>query len=339
MKAAVQALIGLALAALLLYWVFRSADRALLRESLEHASWGGLAIGAALNFGHNHIRVLRWRRLLTPVHPRVPYRPMFTAVVLGYLITWLVPGRIGELVRPALLTAKEPVPLGPSIGSVVADRLLDGMAIVVLFFVGSLITTFAAGSADLAGWIRLVAALLAVGMTGGLVVLVLLAVYEKSLEPRIERAWAPVRWIVRALLGLARGTAALRSPRQFVPVLALSVLVWLTIAAGTWIGIRSAGVAVGFSSTLVLLPLLALGVALPTPGGAGGYHAAMQVGLTQLFGVSASAAAGAGLLMHLAVMVPVLLVGPVLLYVERLSLADLIRTARQIQSLGAADAR
>ena len=65
----------------------------------------------------------------------------------------------------------------------------------------------------------------------------------------------------------------------------------------------------------------------------------MQVGLTQLFGVSASAAAGAGLLMHLAVLVPVLLVGPVLLYVEKLSLADLIRTARQIQSLGAAGAR
>ena len=65
----------------------------------------------------------------------------------------------------------------------------------------------------------------------------------------------------------------------------------------------------------------------------------MQLGLTQLFGVDGNLAAGAGLLMHLAVMLPVLLIGPAVLYAEQLSLADLVRTARQIQSLGAAGVR
>ena len=60
----------------------------------------------------------------------------------------------------------------------------------------------------------------------------------------------------------------------------------------------------------------------------------MQFGLTRLFGVDGTAAAGAGLLMHLAVMLPVLVVGPVLLYLEHLSLGDLVRAARQIQGLG-----
>jgi hypothetical protein len=41
--------------------------------------------------------------------------------------------------------------------------------------------------------------------------------------------------------------------------------------------------------------------------------------------------------MHLAVMIPVLVVGPILLYLEKLSLADLVRAARQIQGLGASD--
>src|SRR4029077_18989637 len=121
----------------------------------------------------------------------------------------------------------------------------------------------------------------------------------------LARQWTPVRWIGRAGLGLSRGAEALRSPRRLVPILAHSFLAWLTIAAGTWIGIRAVGAAVGFADVLVMLPLLALGVSLPTPGGVGGYHAMMQLGLTSLFGVDATVAAGAGILMHLAMIVPV----------------------------------
>jgi hypothetical protein len=335
MKAAVQAFVGLALAALLLYWVFRDKDPRLLRAAIAQASWPGLVAAAVLNFAHNHVRVLRWRRLLAPVRASVPYRPMFAAIVLGYLTTWLVPGRIGELVRPALLTAKEGIPLGPSLGSVVSDRFLDGIAIVVLFFAGSLTATFASGSAALASQMRWASIALASVMAIGLVVLALFARQASRLDARLAGAPPPLRWLGRAALALAQGASALRTPSLWLPILGLSLVAWLMIAAGTWIGIRSAGVPIDFSASLVLLPLLAIGVALPTPAGAGGYHAAMQFGLTQLFGVDGTAAAGAGLLMHLAVMVPVLIVGPALLYTESLSLADLIRAARQIKGLGA----
>jgi uncharacterized protein (TIRG00374 family) len=334
MKAAVQAFVGLALAALLLYWVFRDKDPQLLKAAIARASVSGLLLGMLLNFGHNHLRVLRWRLLLSPVRERVPYRPMFAAVILGYLTTWLVPGRIGELVRPALLSAKEGIPLGPSLGSVVADRFLDGIAIVLLFLVGSLTATFAAGSAAVASQIRWVSLALALVMAIGLVVLVVAARHAGSLDARLARAWGPVRWTGRAALSLTRGAGALAAPRLWLPILGLSLGAWLMIAAGTWIGIRAAGVPIEFSAALTLLPLLAIGVALPTPAGAGGYHAAMQFGLTRLFGVDGTAAAGAGLLMHFAVMLPVLVVGPVLLYLEHLSLADLVRAARQIQGLG-----
>ena len=339
MKAAVQALIGLGIAALLLYWVFRDKDPRVLKTAVAQASWMGLALAAVLNFSHNHARVLRWRALLSPVRPDVPYRPMFAAVVLGYLTTWLVPGRLGELVRAGILTAKGDVPLGPSMGSVVADRFLDGIAIVVLFLAGSLTATFASGSAALAAQIRTTAVILAMVMVAGLVVLATLAAHAARVDTWLVGSWAPVRWTARAAIGLARGAEALRTPRLWLPILGLSLAAWLTIALGTWIGIRSSGVSIGFSATLVLLPLLAIGVAIPTPAGAGGYHAAMQLGLTQLFGVDGNLAAGAGLLMHLAVMLPVLLIGPAVLYAEQLSFADLVRTARQIQSLGAAGVR
>jgi uncharacterized membrane protein YbhN (UPF0104 family) len=138
-------------------------------------------------------------------------------------------------------------------------------------------------------------------------------------------------------LGLSKGTDALRSPRRALPIALHSLAAWITIALGTWIGIRAAGADIGFAAVLVLLPLLALGVALPTPGGVGGYHAMMKVGLTSLFGVAPAIATGAGILMHLAIVLPVLVLGTVLLYTERLSFADLIAAGRQVRALGNAD--
>jgi uncharacterized membrane protein YbhN (UPF0104 family) len=83
----------------------------------------------------------------------------------------------------------------------------------------------------------------------------------------------------------------------------------------------------------MLLPL-ALGVAIPTPGGVGGYHAAMKWGLTAFFGVDPATAAGAGILMHLAIILPVLTLGPILLSTEKVSWADMVAAAKQVKSMG-----
>ena len=337
MKTALQGVGGLLLSVLLLYWVFHDKDPRALSSALSRASWPALFIAAVVNLAHNGVRVLRWRWLLDPVRPRVPFRPMFSAVILGFMTTLLVPGRVGELVRPALLSAREDLPLGPCLGTVVADRLLDGVAIVALFAVGSLNAHFVAGSAALAGEIRVTAAVALTVIVSGLVVLVAISTVGGRLDGWLSRRWAPLRWIGRVTLGLSRGVEALRSPRRLVPIIAYSLTVWLIIALATWIGIRAAGADIGFADTLVMLPLLALGVAIPTPGGVGGYHAAMQVGLTRLFGVDPTIAAGVGLLIHLAIVVPVLLLGSVLLYTEKVSIADLVAAGRQLRALGKAE--
>src|SRR5260221_10875980 len=99
MRSALQGIGGLLLALLLLYWVFHDKDAHALSGAMMRASWGLLVLGAVINLAHNLFRVLRWRWLLDPVRERVPLRPMFAAVILGYMTTWLVPGRVGEVVR------------------------------------------------------------------------------------------------------------------------------------------------------------------------------------------------------------------------------------------------
>lgn len=335
MKSAAQALLGALLAVALLYWVFHDVDRAELRRAIAGVSWGMLALGALINLSHNHFRVARWGWLLRPVRANVPYRPMLAAVMLGYLVTLVAPLRLGEFVRPALLSAKENLPLGPTMGTVLADRMLDGVAIVALFAVGTSFAEFAPGAAEHAATIQRTAYLLFLVIAVGLAGLTAYGIWGAALGARLEAAWAPIRWASRVATNFSHGTVALRSPLGAAAILAYSLLAWLTIALGTWIGIRAAGAPVSFAGVLVMLPMLALGVAVPTPGGAGGYHAAVKGGL-KLFGVDDSVAAGVSLLMHLAITIPFLIAGAIFLRTERISLHDLLVAAKKVKELGAA---
>jgi glycosyltransferase 2 family protein len=322
---------GVVLAVLLLWFVLRGVDRHALVAALGRASFFGLLAAAVVNLAHNVFRVWRWGALLAPVRPGLRFRPMFTAVIIGYLTTWILPGRLGELVRPALLTAREEVPIGPSLGSIVADRVLDGAAIVALFALGTFLSPIQGSAARKVRSAAVVLLLL-------VVVFMIGAIVAGSVRGRIE-AWTErrgrfVRWCGRAFASLSLGTDALRRPRLLAIVLGHSLLAWLTIAAGAWIGVRASGADVSFPAMMVMLLLLAFGVAVPTPGGAGGYHAAMAFGLQMLFGVPAEAAVAAGILMHLAAVLPVIVLGLALLKTEGISWGDVLAAARGVRALG-----
>ena len=127
---------------------------------------------------------------------------------------------------------------------------------------------------------------------------------------------------------------ALRRPSLWPQLAIHSLLTWLMIAISTWVGLRACGVEITFGGTLVLLPLLVVGIAMPTPGGAGGYHALMRVGLMELFAIEETVAVGAGLVQHAAMILPVVLLGGVLLVVDRIRFQDLVQAARQVREMG-----
>jgi uncharacterized protein (TIRG00374 family) len=326
---------GLVLAVALLVWVLRGIDPKILWAQMREASALGLMAAAVLGVGQNVFRVWRWRALLEPVRPGLPFRPMFDAVILGYATSWAIPGRLGEIVRPALLAGRERLPLGPCLGSVLADRLLDGMAVLVLFGVGVALLPLWGGGMEHALIVR--------GSAFGIVALMLLPIVALLVASRrrepLERWIAGTHgwraWVGRSVLALSEGVEALKRPKLLVRSVVHTLGAWLMIGLSTWVGVRACGVEIPFVAILVLMPLLVLGIALPTPGGAGGYHAAMRVGLMELFGVSEPQAVGAGLLQHAVIVLPILLLGGILLVVDRVPIAELVQAARQIRDMGA----
>lgn len=314
--------------------MLRGSDPREILGHLRDASIAGIAGAVVLNVGHNLFRVWRWRALLEPVRPGVPFRPMFTAVILGYMTTWIIPGRVGELVRPMLLSEHEGLPLGPCIGTVVADRVLDAATVVGLFAVGTWITPLEGPAAEHAALIRSGSLTLLVAAVLLLAVMLGASAVRPSLQAWLARRRRLVGWVGRTVLAVSSGVVALRSPRLLARTLVHSVLAWITIAAATWLSIWAAGARVSPGAVLVILPLLALGVAVPTPGGAGSYHGAMKVGL-MAFGVSGSLAVSAAVIAHLIVTVPIIALGLFLIWIEKVSWTRLVHAARGFRHLGA----
>jgi uncharacterized membrane protein YbhN (UPF0104 family) len=259
---------------------------------------------------------------------------MITAVTLGYLVTWTIPGRLGELVRPALLSSREDLPLGPCMGTVVVDRILDGIAILMLFTVGVLVTPLQGEAAAYAGAIRAGSVTTVGVLLVVLAVLVGLSLRAAALETRLAGRRGLIAWTVRTIVSLARGTEALRNPVRLAAILFHSLAAWATVGLGMWVGLRACGIDIPFAGAFVMQPMLAIGVAVPTPGGAGGFHAAAKAALIYLFLVPETLAVSASILLHLAGVVPVFVVGAVLLWIEKLSVRDLRKLGQGIQGLG-----
>lgn len=328
-------LVVLTLAILLFLWVVQGVDRDELMQALRDASVAGLILAGLLNVSHNIFRVLRWKVLLRPVQDRIPFLPMFSAVILGYMTTWIVPGRLGELVRPALLTAREKVPLGPCLGSVLADRLMDMVAIVILFAVGIFSVTLTGAAASQAASLKVVGVFLMVAVAALIGTLVFISIHQGRVEDFLARRGRLVQRVGRTLVSVARGTEAFRSPRLILPILFYSLLCWLTINLSTWVGLKAAGVDVSIWGVFVLQPALALGFATPLPAGVGAFHVATQRGLMLFFKVGETAAVGAGILLHLVSVIPIIVLGTLLFWIQNYSMADIRSGIREVKALGA----
>ena len=75
--------------------IFKHILLARCYEVAEHTPLDQAEVLSA-HLGHNVFRTWRWGALLGPVRKGVRFRPMLSAIILGYMTSWIVPGRLGE---------------------------------------------------------------------------------------------------------------------------------------------------------------------------------------------------------------------------------------------------
>jgi uncharacterized membrane protein YbhN (UPF0104 family) len=119
--------------------------------------------------------------------------------------------------------------------------------------------------------------------------------------------------IIALVQKFARGLAIMRRPGPIVAALALSLALWTSIGLCTWVTSRAFGITFPFPASFLLSMFLVAGVAVPTPGGIGGFHAAYSFAVTRLFGATQEQAVACAIVLHAVSFVPVTLVGLVIM--------------------------
>ena len=317
-------LLGFVVAAILTWWLFRHEDPAEVWNHARNADFRLLLLAVAVTTATFPVRAIRWRHLLAPVQPRSPFRSRFAAVCVGFMANNLLPARIGEVARAYAYSRLEPVSAATAFATLVVERFLDGVAILLLLLVALASPGFPSGALPEG---------LAAGVRGASVALAAVLVLAATpvvfpgatlgVVDRVARAALPPG-IARTALGFAEnivaGLASLRGWRLMLPAFAWSLGVSALQSLSFWIGFFAFGIDLPYAAALVTNATVAVAIAMPSaPGYVGSFHAGAKLALTGVYGVVGAPALGFAFGWHFASFFPITFMG--LWYAHRIGLS------------------
>jgi uncharacterized protein (TIRG00374 family) len=310
------------LTVLLMALFLRGMDWREAWQKTREANLAWLAAAILVTLQTYVIRSWRWVVLLRPIG-RASFRTSFRTTVIGFAASAILPARIGEVLRPYLLARRERLNAASCFATIIVERLLDLVMVVLLFAIA-----LATASIDVGSQVRVAGGIAAVASVLGLVILCVLAGHPERLGVWTERLARRLPGRARQALGqfvrmFAEGLSVLRSPGHLAFALFWTLPLWLSIALGILFTFWSFGISMSLAGSFIVVGYLTVGVAAPTPGGAGGFEVMCKLALTQFFAVSASAAGAAAIVLHLVSFVPVTLLGLLFLWQDGLTLGRL----------------
>jgi glycosyltransferase 2 family protein len=337
MRSPARTLLVLALvAALLAVFLYNVDLRGVLRE-IVNARPGWLAFGLLTMIVNLAIRAWRWQYLLEPLGT-ASFANAFRATAVGFAANAVLPARAGEIIRPYFLSRRERMSATGAFATVILERVLDMITVLGLLawyvlLVGPVVTDSNAGWYEAVKWSGAVAA---VGAVLAMATMFLLARDPARLAATLARLESVLPSKVAGLLAkvaekFAAGLAVIKQPRRLLVALVLSVPLWISIAAGIWAVAVAFRISLPFSGSYLIVAFLVIGVAMPTPGAVGGFHAMFKIAATTFFGASDTGAVGAAIVLHLMTVVPSLLLGLLFAAEEGLNLTGMRQLADQAQ--------
>jgi uncharacterized protein (TIRG00374 family) len=295
-----------------LWYSFRGIDLGAVAAAAEEASYGWIAVSILFLLLSHLLRAWRWRYLLAPLKPNIGLRNLFSGVMIGYLVNNVIP-RGGEIARPFVVSRLEGVSRMSAFGTVVIERIIDTLTFLTL--VAFLPLLYAGPLRDSFPWLddagRVIAGTTCIVLAALIVFMIrrdwtnrALEIAVRLLPRRIARG---VNSFVHRFLD---GLLFLQEPRSLVIVLVSSLAVWFLYILMIYFSLFAFGLeGIGLAGATVVQTISSIGVAMPTPGGTGSYHAFTAQTLTRLFGVESAKALSFATVTHAAGYVAVSVVG------------------------------
>jgi uncharacterized protein (TIRG00374 family) len=219
----------------------------------------------------NLSRAHRWQMLFRAMGLKARFGTAFFTIMFGYLANLGVP-RIGEVLRAAMLARYEGLPVEKSMGTVVVDRAIDVLTLLLM-----IVLAFIVQFGVIYGYLR---ENLNINATAGAILIPLFLVVLASgaalwFGRNRIRKWPLVRRFRKTILGFIDGVKSVRSVHNPGLFIAHSLFIWLMYFMMNYLCIKAFVPTdhLGVAAALVVFVFGALGIVFPSPGGMGTYHA------------------------------------------------------------------
>lgn len=320
--------LGTLITALSIAVLFLFVDLEQVATELRNANYLALALSSTGIIAFLFLRAIRWRFLLGG---SVPLAQIFHVQNIGYLITYILPFRLGDVARAILVGNVPGVSLAAGLSTMVVERVLDLLFIVILL------------PLSLAGVARVPpnyqTAALTLGMLAAVAALSLLILANQ--RGRIYRlvTWMidPIhfldteKWARRADSLLAGMSALTRLKDVFVLVI-LSTLVWLPIVFAYYMALAAVHLRPTPAMAAFAVSAAAVVVAAPSsPGQVGVFHLGVTAALNQVLGVPRDPAFSFAVLYHAVNMLVVIVFGSIAVNRVHVDLRVLVDRARRFR--------
>ncbi|HSM84401.1 MAG TPA: lysylphosphatidylglycerol synthase transmembrane domain-containing protein [Nodosilinea sp.] len=264
----------------LLTWALRDARPAQVWATLRQARWGWVLVGWLAYLAVFWVRAWRWGTLLAGSCAPGRFRSRLAATFVGYGASSVLPAHAGELVRSALLNRLDRVPIGPSLGTIVVERLLDVGVVFALLLVAARGLPRNSLATD-------ALSLVAAAMVGVWLLLLVAARFPRPIlgamtglcrhlgQPRLGS------WLGRLVGGFLAGLEVLRQPRRTLTALGQALLSWALNGITYWAVLQALAIdTVGIRGAFFTQSATALAIALPSsPGYVGPFEAGLRYSL------------------------------------------------------------
>jgi hypothetical protein len=304
--------LGIVLSVALLWYAFHDIEWAKVGLAIRAANLWLLLLSALAATGIFPLRARRWRTILDPVAPNLPFGPLWRSTAIGMMVSNIVPARAGELARAYALSREvDRVPFSTAFASLAVDRVFDALIVLLLMFGAMLMPSFPAGAAASVAryaiggvaFVAVVIVVLYLIVYFPTQIISLFELFARRVAPSFEARGREI------LVSFANGLSVLRSPRRFVAVFWWALLHWILNGVAFWIGFIAVGIHAPLASAFFAQGIIAISVAIPSsPGFFGFFEAAGKLALG-LYGVSETLAVTWAVGFHLLSFIPITLIG------------------------------
>jgi glycosyltransferase 2 family protein len=262
-KTLLQGAIGLTFGALFLWLALRQISVGEIKGSLSVLDYRWIFLAVLFYCINLSVRVARWRILLRSTID-LSYPQVCAALIVGYMVNNLLPARLGELYRADYMKRKHSITRSAALGSIVVERLLDGLAVVSIFNIGLAATAIPDENSSILLPIAIVS-------TTIFVLLYVLVRYFPIVQPILSRI--PLGWLQSRLENFSETLSVVRKPGFLMPV-CTTVLIYILEAATLSSALKATGIELTIFQNFIVLGAVVLSTLVPT---APGYVGSIQL--------------------------------------------------------------